>query len=163
MGPTTARQLPSDPLRLLGPSLFLSILSELPFPSLLKSSAVCRSWRAINAEHATSLWRAQCRKVGVERSHMADLEQLESSMSNASVTFGDPEEPEWEPPEVRVSCVNWKEICMNYVSLQRNWRHGRAKEKWAWTPEPGSVWRFKIGDDGCIYTTTEEGAPLGRG
>src|SRR5689334_11607838 len=66
--------LPTDPLDALGPSLFLSILSHLPYQSLLSAERVSPLWRRAIYLHEKGVWRSACHRTGVEPRHMRTLE-----------------------------------------------------------------------------------------
>lgn len=137
----------SDPFAALGPSLFLSILSYLPYPSLLQVPQVCRSWHALTRAHKTGIWRPACIRSGVEQ---ADID----TASRRSPLDGTPTVSESVNADTRPSEVDWKDALKGHVLLERNWRFGRCREKWV-TGGGNAVWRFKIDEEQgtCLMTS----------
>ena len=134
------RRLSADPLIALGPSLFLSILADLPFPSLLNAERVSRKWRTVFRAHENGIWRAACHRTGVESKHMAQLEAFERAAASSFGWHSDPEESEYEP---QGNTVGWRKICKAFVELDRNWRLGRCSETWT-GPSDTLLWRIKV-------------------
>lgn len=84
---------------------------------------------------------------------MAKMEQLEKAMSSTSWA-GDPEEPEPIDPEEPGGSVDWRGVCKGFVEHDRNWRFGRARERWI-TPEGCSTWRIKVDpEQGTLISTS---------
>jgi hypothetical protein len=152
--------LATDPLDALGPSLFLSILSHLPFQSLLSAELVSPLWRRAVRLHEKGVWRSACHRTGVEPKHMRTLESIEraAALMPYGGWSGDPDEPEPEPPsEGGVGVVNWREVCKAYVGMGRNWRWGRCREGWI-TPPGNTVWRIKVDpEEGTLISTSRTG------
>jgi len=144
----------SDPLEALGPSLFLSIISYLPFPSILASDEVNRQWHQVIRSHSRTVWRAACHRTGVYEDRINGLESLE--WATATTTQSETSEDRQERG-VEGDTTNWKDLCRKYVEEDRNWRFGRPKERWI-TPEPRNVWRFKVDhEQGTVITTGTTG------
>lgn len=136
----------NDPLCALGPSLFLLILSHVPFPTLLTAELVSRSWRSVIHTHEKGVWRSVCHRTGVERKHMRMMASFERAFSVPSTLtwYGEPGEEEPMPPnEGPAGSIKWRDMCKYHVGLQRNWRFGRCREKWI-TPPGNTAWRIKV-------------------
>ena len=146
-----------DPLVILGPSIFLSIISHLPFSSILAADRVNRQWNQIVQSHSRSIWRGACHRTGVYQDRISKIEKSENA---ASLSI-------WEtPPSEPTGTVEhsthdeWKTLCREHVEEDRNWRFGRPKERWM---EPGhhAVWRMKVDpEQDTLITTSRSGECL---
>lgn len=72
----TPPQLPTDPLDVLGPELFVEILSLLTSRELLTAEQVSRSWNDCSQAYSCGLWRKICLVEGVERSDIEACDAL---------------------------------------------------------------------------------------
>ena len=145
--------LPTDPLQALGVSLFLNITSYLPFPSLLAVDQVCKQWRGVAKDRERTIWRAACHRTGVDKEYMNQLETKERSMGQP-VWYGEAGEEEAMPPNQTAQSIGWKDICKEHVSLDRNWRFGRCRERYL-TPPGNSVWRIKVDSESQTLVATD--------
>lgn len=145
--------LPLDPLAALGPSLFLQILSHLPFDSLLTAELVSRNWSGLIRNREKTIWRAACYRTGVEKEHMAQLEMIERALAQP-VWYGEEGEEEPMPPDESAGSVGWRDVCRSTVALDRNWRFGRCRERYL-TPPGNSVWRIKVDPENQTLLATD--------
>jgi hypothetical protein len=133
-----------DPLDRLGPSLFLSVLRHLPFEDLLGAETVCKDWRRVLRNHARGIWLPVCHDAGVEESVIEALRSSEQA-SQSTANHGLPKAS--SSGEMRYEAVSpsvdWRDVCRNHIEHERNWRFGRARERWI-TPEHNTVWRIKV-------------------
>lgn len=151
--PADDDSMPTDPLQALGPSLFLQITSYLPFSDLLAVERVSRQWRYLVKDRENSIWRAACHRTGVEKKHMAQLEMMERALATP-MWFGEPGEEEEMPPDEPAGTIGWRDICKSHVSLDRNWRYGRCRERYL-TPPGNSVWRIKVDPEDDVLLATD--------
>ncbi|ORY29786.1 hypothetical protein BCR39DRAFT_162382 [Naematelia encephala] len=153
----------SDPLIALGPSLFLQVLSSLPFPDLLSTERVSRPWRNVFQTHRMSIWRKACYRSGLETKYIKDMEVIERAAASAPHWAGEPGEEEIISPDDIPDPVNWKGVCKGYVELQRGWKWGRACERWI-APQGGASWRIKLDpEEGTLLSTSCVAETIGRG
>jgi hypothetical protein len=149
-------RLPTDPLQALGASLFLSITSYLPFPSLLAVDQVCKQWRGLAKERERTIWRDACHRTGVEKEHIATLEMMDRALAKPA-WYGEPGEEEVLAPDEVSGGIGWKAVCKSHVQLDRNWRFGRCRERYL-TPPGNSVWRIKVDPESqTLYATDRTG------
>lgn len=137
-----------DPLGCLGPSLFLQILSNLPYTSIIKAESVSRSWRNLIQSRSKTVWRTACRLTDIEPKHLNQLLSLERTFSSAgaSAWYGEPGEEEPLPPDEPTGSIDWKAIIESNTLLSQNWKHGRCRERYA-CPPGNVVWRFKVDNE----------------
>lgn len=147
--------MPTDPLFALGTSLFLHVLSHLPFSDLLTIEEVSRSWEDVVKYREKTIWRSACHRTGVEKEHMAQLEMLERALAKP-MQYGGWEEGEEEPmpPDEPLGSVGWRNICKSFVALDRNWRFGRCRERYI-TPPGNSVWRIKVDAENQVLMASD--------
>jgi len=63
---TAPAALPTDPLEVLGPELFVEVLSFLSSRDLLVAERVSRSWNDCSQAYSCGLWRRICLAEGIE-------------------------------------------------------------------------------------------------
>jgi hypothetical protein len=79
----------------------------------------------------------------VEQS-VIDVLQASERAADSVLTPGSCEVPLSESIHDAASVtVNWRDVCKTHVEHEKNWRFGRAREKWI-TPEHNTVWRIKV-------------------
>lgn len=143
---------PKDPLNALGPSVFLNIISHMPFNSILAAETVCQGWNQTIKSHARSIWRHACYRTSVYSDRIAKLETIENQ-TTPKIECDSPS-LHLERSEMKLG-VDWKETCRKHVEEQRNWRYGRPKERWL-APLPMEVWRIKVDEEqGTVITTNK--------
>ncbi|WWC60402.1 uncharacterized protein I303_102974 [Kwoniella dejecticola CBS 10117] len=142
----------SDPLTILGSSLFLQILSHLPLESLQTCLTVSKSWTGLISSSTTTLYRPLAHQIGLEPPRLANLEETERNTAQSS-TWLAPSDRGNSEEERPAGGVDWKDIIRRQVVLQQNWRKGRAKGKWI-CPGRNTVWRIKIDQEEETIITT---------
>jgi hypothetical protein len=87
---------------------------------------------------------------------MKQLEAIERALAQP-MWFGEPGEEEPTPPDEPAGSVGWRGVCKSHISLDRNWRYGRCRERYL-TPPGNSVWRIKVDpEDDVLFATDRTG------
>ena len=86
-----------------------------------------------------------------------DLLEIAERALAKPLWYGEPGEEEEPVPDESARTVGWKETCKSHVSLDRNWRFGRCRERYL-TPPGNSVWRIKVdSEDQTLLATDRTG------
>lgn len=135
-----------DPLPVLGASLFLSILHNLPLHSLHAAELVCQSWRSVALGASSSIYKRLCTQAGVDSrsAGSGNLAVPGDISASVDVTGNPPVEVDWH--------ARLKQHCL----LQNAWSWGRCKDRWICPPKT-PVWRFKVDEEeGTIICSSRQ-------
>jgi len=83
-----------------------------------------------------------------------DLLEMSERALAKPLWYGEPGEEDEQVPDEPARTVGWKETCKSHVSLDRNWRFGRCRERYL-TPPGNSVWRIKVDSENQTLLATD--------
>jgi hypothetical protein len=83
-----------DPLAILGSSLFLDVLSYLPYATVGIISSVSRSWREFESSGSSAIWRPVCKRVNADPRRLQELAEEERLRINEDEGDGSEQEGE---------------------------------------------------------------------
>lgn len=89
----------SDPLRVLGQSVFFHITEYLPYLALARIPRVSKSWRDFSAANQSGIWRSASRRFGLDPEQAAEFRQKDRDANAAA--------PDEQGPEQEAG-VDWR-------------------------------------------------------
>jgi hypothetical protein len=153
-----------DPLSAIGPSLFLVVLSYLPFPSILAVEQVSAAWKGCCHTYSRLIWHRLFELRGFKLQKSRSLNAVQGGAGAMTGSTGGnhpcpssgqgiqyPIDHDFEPP------MDWKRIFKAHVELERNWKQGRCRAKGVTVPGD-AVWKFQVDEEeGILISSSRMG------